>query len=261
VLSPETAYLVTSMLTSVVTRGTGRRVRALGRPVAGKTGTTNDMHDAWFVGFTPELATGVWVGYDSERSLGKDQTGGAVAAPIFLDFMQAALGTSPVGDFAVPDGITFVSVEAGSGRPATPDSMNATLECFKTGTEPRWRPPPEEPLFDDELQQAVGRLQERGGAPDEGPYELAPPIELDRDGEPVEDWPSDDEEGMYRGRPRTGESGLDERAPPRAEDYLEPRERPRRPRRLHRNEAEAGEYARPPARRARDIIEEERLTD
>ncbi len=189
------------------------------------------------------------------------QTGGSVAAPIFLNYMQAALGNSPVNDFAVPDGITFVSVETGSGRPATPDSMSATLECFKAGTEPRWRAAPEEPLFDDELQQAVGRVQERDGEPGDRPYELAPPVEIDRGGEPIEDWPRDDEEGMYRGRPRIGDGGLDERAPPRAEDYLEPRQREQRPRRLRRNEAEAGEYARPPARRARDIIQEERLSD
>ena len=82
-IAPETAYLITSMLESVIQIGTGKKVAPLGRPVAGKTGTTNDMHDAWFVGYTPDLLTGVWVGYDSERSLGKEQTGGRVAAPIF----------------------------------------------------------------------------------------------------------------------------------------------------------------------------------
>jgi penicillin-binding protein 1A len=129
VLSPETAYLITSMLESVVQRGTGKRVKALGRPVAGKTGTTNDMHDAWFVGYTPELVTGVWVGYDSERSLGKEATGGHVAAPIFLTYMQQALGDSPVQDFAVPGGITFVSMVPGTGQRASPDSTAAMIEA------------------------------------------------------------------------------------------------------------------------------------
>ena len=84
------------------------------------------MHDAWFVGYTPELLTGVWVGYDSERSLGKEQTGGRVAAPIFLSFMEAALGDTPVSDFAIPDGVALVSVKG-------------DLECFKKGTEPAAR--------------------------------------------------------------------------------------------------------------------------
>ena len=108
VMSPEVAYTVTSMLESVVQYGTGRSVRALKRPAAGKTGTTNDFHDAWFIGYTPELVAGVWVGFDNQVSLGKRETGGRVAAPVWLAFMQEALQGRPVTDFPIPPGIRFV---------------------------------------------------------------------------------------------------------------------------------------------------------
>ena len=108
VMSPEVAYTVTNMLESAVQYGTGRRVRALERPTAGKTGTTNDFHDAWFIGYTPEIVTGVWVGFDNQISLGKRESGGRVAAPIWLAFMQKALQGHPVTAFPVPPGIRFV---------------------------------------------------------------------------------------------------------------------------------------------------------
>ena len=108
VMSPEVAYTVTSMLESVVQHGTGRRARALERPAAGKTGTTNDFHDAWFIGYTPEIVAGVWVGFDNQVSLGKRESGGRVATPIWLAFMQQALQGQPVTDFPIPPGIRFV---------------------------------------------------------------------------------------------------------------------------------------------------------
>lgn len=137
VMEPETAYLITSMLESAVDRGTGKPVRALGRPVAGKTGTSNDFQDAWFIGYTPEMLVGVWVGYDEKRSLGDKETGGRVAAPIWLEVMRAALGETPVHDFALPDGITFVHINPRTGLRALPGSPSAILECFRRGTEPR----------------------------------------------------------------------------------------------------------------------------
>jgi penicillin-binding protein 1A len=208
VIAPETAYLVTSMLESVIQIGTGKRVAPLGRPVAGKTGTTNDMHDAWFVGYTPELLTGVWVGYDSERSLGKEQTGGRVAAPIFLDFMNAALGDAPVSDFPIPEGVTLVSVKG-------------NLECFKKGTEPAARTASNE--YDDELNRAVARMRGREVELD-GERDLAPSDdELDRE-EPT--WaPSDDTEMVPADREDMRK--IDNRPPPRAEDYLESRHAPK----------------------------------
>ena len=118
VMSPEVAYTVTNMLESVVQHGTGRRVRALERPAAGKTGTTNDFHDAWFIGYTPEIVAGVWVGFDNQVSLGKREGGGRVAAPIWLAFMQKALQGQPVTDFPIPPGIRFV-------RQAVQDETNA----------------------------------------------------------------------------------------------------------------------------------------
>ena len=108
VMSPEVAYTVTSMLESVVQHGTGRQVRALERPAAGKTGTTNDFHDAWFIGYTPEIVAGVWVGFDNQASLGRRESGGRVAAPVWLAFMQEALQGQPVTDFPIPPGIRFV---------------------------------------------------------------------------------------------------------------------------------------------------------
>ncbi len=137
VMEPEDAYLMTSMLKSVVERGTGKSVRALGRPVAGKTGTTNDFQDAWFIGYTPEMLVGVWVGYDEKRTLGDKETGGRAAAPIWLEFMEKALGEAPVQDFPLPQGVVFVHIDPRTGQRALPGSSAALLECFRRGTEPR----------------------------------------------------------------------------------------------------------------------------
>jgi penicillin-binding protein 1A len=125
------------MLEGVVQNGTGRSVRSLGRPVAGKTGTTNDQHDAWFVGYTPDILTGVWVGYDDHRTLGSSGTGGRVAAPIWLDFMKKAVANMPVHDFDMPNGISCVHIDPATGLRARIDDVDAPLECFKRGSEPR----------------------------------------------------------------------------------------------------------------------------
>lgn len=163
VIPPETAYMITNMLKDVIERGTGRRAKDLGRPAAGKTGTTNDMHDAWFVGYTPELLAGVWVGYDSKRSLGPDQTGGRVAAPIWVKYMQAALGDKPVSDFSIPAGITFATIDRRSGRRASAFDGDVILECFRRGTEPaaprRAAGPNDETEGQEELERAIRRLR------------------------------------------------------------------------------------------------------
>ena len=259
VLSPETAYIVTSMLKSVVERGTGRRVQALGRPAAGKTGTTNDMHDAWFIGYTPDLLTGVWVGYDSERSLGKEQTGGRVAAPIFLDYMQAALANSPVTDFSVPDGITLVSIEQESGHLASASSPDAFLECFKRGSEPQ---PSEadDAASDDELGRAVARL--RGPASESvSPDAEQPPSEEDSDSASDERWDLPDPDTVPRARGFEGRR-LDDRPPARAEDYQGiPQDRPaprleQQPRRSQPGEPPRDGYRRNEPRPRRAIVEE-----
>ncbi|MBW2395203.1 MAG: PBP1A family penicillin-binding protein [Deltaproteobacteria bacterium] len=137
-MPPQQAYLASSVLRLVVDhpRGTGRRARSLGRPVAGKTGTTNDQGDAWFVGFSPDVATGVWVGFDEKRVLGRGETGGRAALPIWIEFMGAALAGRPVRDFAVPEGIVFARIDSKSGLLATSASDQTLFQAFAEGTEP-----------------------------------------------------------------------------------------------------------------------------
>ncbi|MFH1784099.1 MAG: PBP1A family penicillin-binding protein [bacterium] len=136
VLSPQTAYLITDLLNGVIENGTGYSARFLGRPAAGKTGTTNEFNDAWFIGYTPELVTGVWVGYDDRSTLGKKQSGGAVAAPIWTDYMRGALKGKPVLDFPVPDNIVFIKIDPLTGLLAREDSPEAIVEAFAEGNEP-----------------------------------------------------------------------------------------------------------------------------
>jgi penicillin-binding protein 1A len=121
----------------VVSNGTGRGARVLNRPVAGKTGTTNDQMDAWFVGYTPDLLATVWVGYDDRHSLGPNNTGGKIAVPFWTRFMQAAMTDRPVADFEMPDGIRCVMIDPASGLRARAENMRAYLECFREGTEPQ----------------------------------------------------------------------------------------------------------------------------
>ncbi|MBU1569672.1 MAG: penicillin-binding protein, partial [Proteobacteria bacterium] len=137
VIEKNTAYIMTSLLESVVKYGTGQRMLALNRPVAGKTGTTNDTYDAWFIGYTPDYITGVWVGSDELTSLGRSETGAVAAGPIWFDFMQQALENKPVRDFLVPEeGIEYAEIDAETGLLAIPESKKTILECFKEGTSP-----------------------------------------------------------------------------------------------------------------------------
>lgn len=137
VIEKSTAYLMTSLLESVVREGTGARVRALGRPAAGKTGTTNNLHDAWFMGFTPGYVTGTWVGYDQERPLGRGETGSRAASPIWLDFMKTILADKPVRKFKVPDGVVYSNIDAETGLLPSDGTSRVISECFKAGTVPR----------------------------------------------------------------------------------------------------------------------------
>ncbi len=133
----DTAYVMVDMMKNVVQNGTGRAALALGRPTAGKTGTTNDFKDAWFVGYTPDLLAVVWVGRDNDLPVGYDATGGQVALPIWLDFMQRGHPLTPVRDFVPPPGILFVRATADKGLPARPGTPNSVLIPFKRGTLPR----------------------------------------------------------------------------------------------------------------------------
>ena len=136
VLDPLTAYQVVSMLEGVVQRGTATRLKAVGKPLAGKTGTTNDAKDVWFVGFSPDLAVGVYLGYDRPQSLGTSATAGQYAAPIFGDFMSAALADKPPTPFRVPSGIKLIRVSTSSGLRAGADDKGGIVEAFKPGTAP-----------------------------------------------------------------------------------------------------------------------------
>ncbi|MEZ5831420.1 MAG: penicillin-binding protein 1A [Dongiaceae bacterium] len=136
VLDPTTAYQMVSMLEGVVQRGTGTVVRAVGKPLAGKTGTTNEGRDVWFMGFSPDLVAGVYLGFDQPRSLGEKATGGRYSAPIFRDFMMEALKDKPATPFRVPPGIRLVRVDYYTGERALPGASKVILEAFKPGTEP-----------------------------------------------------------------------------------------------------------------------------
>ncbi|WP_376100275.1 penicillin-binding transpeptidase domain-containing protein [Roseomonas sp. CCTCC AB2023176] len=133
-LDPIAAYQMVSLLQGVVQRGTGTRAgQGLNRPIAGKTGTTNDYHDNWFVGFTPDIVIAVWVGFDDPRPLGEGETGGGNAAPIFHDVLEAALRDSPPVPFRAPPGVALVRVTTSNGQ--------SILEPFRPGTENSARPP------------------------------------------------------------------------------------------------------------------------
>jgi penicillin-binding protein 1A len=146
-ISEETAYVMTSLLKGVIQEGTGWRAKALGRPAAGKTGTTNDLRDAWFIGFTPNLVTGTWVGYDDHRPMGLGETGSRAASPIWLYFMKEVLEGHPVIDFPVPEGVVFANIDRKTGLLAGTCSEKTTLQAFKGGTEPKeYSPKPTSPM-------------------------------------------------------------------------------------------------------------------
>ncbi|MFO7800829.1 MAG: PBP1A family penicillin-binding protein [Desulfovermiculus sp.] len=135
-LSPQTAYIITSLLQDVVQSGTGWRVRALGRPVAGKTGTTDDQKDAWFMGYAQYLLTGVFVGFDQPRPMGKYETGSRAASPVWLEYRQEVEQSYPPVEFDQPRGIVMAKVDASNGLLAGPDTEKSYLLPFKAGTQP-----------------------------------------------------------------------------------------------------------------------------
>ena len=137
VLKPETAYVMTSMMKWVVERGTAKKVSELKMPIAGKTGTTNDFRDAWFVGFFQDMAAGVFVGFDDNREIGYKETGGKLAAPIWTNFIGECFKPEQVKDFPVPEGVTFITVDPRSGNPVSKDSSGGLLQAFVKGTEPK----------------------------------------------------------------------------------------------------------------------------
>jgi penicillin-binding protein 1A len=159
---PTTAYQIVHILEGVVERGTGRTIASIGKPLAGKTGTSNGPNDTWFVGFSPNLAVGVFVGFDQPVPLGGREQGATVAAPVFKEFMAAALQDTPGIPFRVPPGIRLARVNATTGRLAEPGEKNVIFEAFKPGSEPTG----------DEAPVTMSDVPEYGGGPD-GP--LPPP--------------------------------------------------------------------------------------
>jgi len=135
-LSTESSFLMTNLLKENILYGTGRRARELKRPAAGKTGTTDDNRDAWFIGYTPDLVAGVWVGYDDLRVLGKGETGSRAAVPIWLDFMSRATEPYPINDFPIPETIEFARINPKTGALAKPTDKTALFEAFIKGTAP-----------------------------------------------------------------------------------------------------------------------------
>jgi penicillin-binding protein 1A len=136
-IKPETAYLITDLLKAVIDQGTGWKARELGWPAAGKTGTTNDYRDAWFIGYTPSLVTGVWVGYDDQTSIGLRETGARAALPIWLEFMKKALADRAPEDFIAPEGVVFKQIDPRTGLLSTETCKQSVRAAFLPGTEPR----------------------------------------------------------------------------------------------------------------------------
>ena len=140
-ISPGTAHIITSLMESVIKNGTAKKVKALKRPVAGKTGTTNNYVDAWFMGYTPDLVTGVWVGKDKDEPLGRNETGSRAAIPIWLQFMQEALANKPIINFPVPSDIQFLKVQSKSGEPAIFGDIDSNFDIFSQDFFPKKEQP------------------------------------------------------------------------------------------------------------------------
>jgi penicillin-binding protein 1A len=135
-LSSGVAYIITSLLQSVVEEGTAKKIQSLKRPAAGKTGTTNNYKDAWFMGYTPELLTGVWVGKDKDESLGANETGSRTAIPIWLQYMREVLAGTPIQNFPVSEEIAFTKINSKSGKQTSSDDPDGHFEVFLTSQLP-----------------------------------------------------------------------------------------------------------------------------
>jgi penicillin-binding protein 1A len=140
---PDVAYVLTSMMRGVIESGTGVAAKALGRPAAGKTGTAQDHRDAWFVGFTPELVAGVWIGFDDHAPLGPRETGAGAALPPWLSFMQAAVGARPAADFPPVPGVELARIDPATGLLAADRQPGAPFAAFLAGTAPQAAAPPQ----------------------------------------------------------------------------------------------------------------------
>ncbi len=155
VVSEQEAYIITSMMKSVIDEGTGAKAKEIGRPAAGKTGTSNDQKDAWFIGYTPDLACAVWIGFDDLKSLGKKEYGGRAALPVWTDFMKTAHLNIPKRDFEMPPGISVVAIDPKTGLRAYEGMKGAINEVFIEGSEPTETAVPPELLSPDDFLMGV----------------------------------------------------------------------------------------------------------
>jgi penicillin-binding protein 1A len=137
VISRESSAIITDMLRSVIQDGTGKKAKIIQRPIAGKTGTTNEYKDALFIGFSPSITTGVWVGQDTFTTIGKGETGARAALPIWIEFMKRALHNRPIQYFDIPDDVVKISIDPTTGLLAADNAPNAVKALFKKGTEPK----------------------------------------------------------------------------------------------------------------------------
>jgi penicillin-binding protein 1A len=188
VMEEAEAYVLTSLLTSVVQTGTGKLARSLGRPIAGKTGTSNQAKDAWFVGYSTDIACAVWTGYDDAVPLGAAEAGATAALPAFVEFMKQAHAKRPVADFAVPNGVTRAKIDPLTGLLARPDQEDALEEVFVVGTEPQGEAPlPPDAGVDAEAVDAapVAAPPQDAGAPVEAPQPHDPGAEAAPEPAPV----------------------------------------------------------------------------
>ena len=136
VITAQNAYIMTHLLEGVIQHGTGVAAKALGRPLAGKTGTSNDYTDAWFIGYTPSILTSVWVGFDDKSSLGSGETGARAALPIWIAFMEQALKNEAPEPFKPPPGVVMTRVDIETGKPAESDGPGTIMEAFLEGHVP-----------------------------------------------------------------------------------------------------------------------------
>ena len=186
IADPRSAYQTVSLMEGVIQRGTGRSIASLNRPLAGKTGTTNDSNDTWFVGFSPDLVCGVFVGFDTPSSLGKRETGALVAAPAFKEFMGEALKDEPAIPFRIPPGIEMVRVNVATGQLARPGDRNVIYEPFKPGTEPQ---PKDAGIVVD------GSEPGAGGPPQ--PNAISASVSTEEGDQPVQPLPASGTGGLY----------------------------------------------------------------
>jgi penicillin-binding protein 1A len=177
VISAEEAYLITSLMRGVVESGTAQRAKSLGRPLAGKTGTTNQAKDAWFVGYSTEIVAGTWVGYDEPLGLGWGESGAVTALPIWVSFMKAAHAGRPSTDFPRPSGIVTATIDPASGLLAYPGQTDSVEEEFLDGTVPSAAASPDAGVEDAGVEEGDAGVEEQAATENDAQPEVTLPVD------------------------------------------------------------------------------------